>query len=363
MKLSVSIGILAILITSSLPVKSQTLLNYNQPYKNTGKEEEPFLKVEDNDDMWNMIIEIRNRKVGYEDTEFINKVNFCRYVGESVVLQKKLDFYLEHVVDYSTRCMKTQTNMIKHFMKNDYHDENDIEDTKRALKYFRKGYTNSVYYPPNSYNDNFEKIDRKFSFYDEVYSIFRFFILSNQIRGKIKQFIENRVDLNIKSKLEKLKIIPKHNRLDTHTFKLINYDNTCIIRANVLKGNRVFDQNKTRDIANEINKILQLINFEKTNVFFSYNPSVNTIYNLKLNKDKYILKMSNEQKLSSKNFSSFFKEKKIHYIDLSNDIRKIAATRPLHPCNGEDSHLSVDGYKLYSKLLTDKINSILKEKK
>ena len=93
MKPSVSIGILAILITSSLPVKSQTLLNYNQPYKNTGKEEEPFLKVEDNDDMWNMIIEIRNRKVGYEDTEFINKVNFCRYVGESVVLQKKLDFY------------------------------------------------------------------------------------------------------------------------------------------------------------------------------------------------------------------------------------------------------------------------------
>ena len=136
---SFTIGSLFLL--SPLPIKSETLwnpnntyLNYNQPYKNTGKEEEPFLNVEDNNDMWNLIIEIRNRKLGYEDTEFINKINFCRYVGESVVLQKKLDFYLEHVVDYSTRCMRTQTNMIKHFMKTDYHDENDIEVIKDEPK-------------------------------------------------------------------------------------------------------------------------------------------------------------------------------------------------------------------------------------
>ena len=136
---SFTIGSLFLL--SPLPIKSETLwnpnntyLNYNQPYKNTGKEEEPFLNVEDNNDVWNMIIEIRNRKLGYEDTEFINKINFCRYVGESVVLQKKLDFYLEHVIDYSTRCMKTQTNMIKHFMNNDYHDDNDIEVIKEDSK-------------------------------------------------------------------------------------------------------------------------------------------------------------------------------------------------------------------------------------
>ena len=137
--LPVGIGIVFFIL--SPPVNSETLwnpnntyLNYNQPYKNTGKEEEPFLNVEDNNDMWNMIIDIRNRKLGYEDTEFINKINFCRYIGESVVLQKKLDFYLEHVIDYSTRCMKTQTNMIKHFMKTDYHDENDIEVIKDEPK-------------------------------------------------------------------------------------------------------------------------------------------------------------------------------------------------------------------------------------
>lgn len=243
------------------------------------------------------------------------------------------------------------------------YDENDIDDTQRALKYFRKGYTNSAYYPPNPYSDNFKKYNMNFSFYSEVYSIFRYFVMSTQIRVKIKHFIEDRVNLNVKSKIEKLKIIPKEDQLDAHTYKLINYENTCIIRAEVLHGDRVFDQNKTRDIANEINKILQLINLEKTNVFFSYNPSANTIYNLKLDKNEYLIKMSNEQKLSSKNFSTFFKEKNVHYIDLTKDIRKIAATQPLHPCNGKDSHLSVDGYKLYSKLLTKKIKSILKDKK
>ena len=188
------------------------------------------------------------------------------------------------------------------------YDENDIGDTQRALKYFRKGYTNSVYYPQNPYNDFFEKIDRKFSFYHEIYSIFRYFVVSTQIRIKIKKFIENRVDLNVKSQMEKLKIIPKKSQ-HGDSFKLINYDNTCIIRADVLKGDRVFDQNKTRDIANEINKILQLINFEKTNVFFSYNPSVNTIYNLKFDKNEYIIRMSNEQKLSSKNFQLFLRKR------------------------------------------------------
>ena len=77
------VGIGMVFFIPSLPVISETLwnpnntyLNYNQPYKNTGKEEEPFLNVEDNNDMWNMIIDIRNRKLGYEDTEFINKINY-----------------------------------------------------------------------------------------------------------------------------------------------------------------------------------------------------------------------------------------------------------------------------------------------
>ena len=241
------------------------------------------------------------------------------------------------------------------------YDENDIGDTQRALKYHRKGYTNSVYYPPNPYNDYFDKINRKFSFYHEVYSIFRYFVVSTQIRIKIQKFIENKVGSNVKSQMEKLKIIPKKSQLE-NSFKLINYNDTCIIRANVLKGDRVFDKTKTSDTVNEINKILKTIDLKKSNVFFSYNPSANTIYNLKLDKNEYIVKMSEEQKLSSKNFSSFFKEKNVYYIDLTEKIREVAKSQPLHPCNGKDSHLSVDGYKLYTKLLSEKIKLILKAK-
>ena len=64
------VGIGMVFFIPSLTVISETLwnpnntyLNYNQPYKNTGKEEEPFLNVEDNNDMWNIIIDIRNRKI------------------------------------------------------------------------------------------------------------------------------------------------------------------------------------------------------------------------------------------------------------------------------------------------------------
>ena len=135
------VPITSLLLSLSLPVKSETLwklsntyLNHNQPYKNTGKEKEPFLNVEDNNDMWDIVIEIHNKKVGYADNEFINKINFCRYVAESVVLQKKIAFYLEHVIDYSTRCMQTQSIMIDHLLKTDYHDENDIEVIKDDAK-------------------------------------------------------------------------------------------------------------------------------------------------------------------------------------------------------------------------------------
>ena len=122
---------------------------------------------------------------------------------------------------------------------------------------------------------------------------------------------------------------------------------------------RVFDQNKTKEVADEINKMLELVNFKNTNVFFSYNPSVNTIYNLKLEKNNYILEMAKEQNLSSKNFQNFFKDKKAHYIDVTNEIRLMAKSKALHPCNGKDSHLSVFGYKVYTDLLSDKIKSIL----
>ena len=114
---TISIGTFLLLPFQSL--KSQTYLNYNQPYVNPPGVEEPFLTKSDNDNFWEVIKSIREKQLGYEDTEFNRKIDWCRYVGESSVLQKKEEFTVSNVVDYSTRCMQRQTRMIRYFLDND----------------------------------------------------------------------------------------------------------------------------------------------------------------------------------------------------------------------------------------------------
>ena len=110
-------------------MKSQTYLNYNQPYVNPPDVEEPFLTKSDNDNFWEVIKSIREKQVGYKDTEFNRKIDWCRYVGESSVLQKKEEFTVSNVVDYSTRCMSRQTRMIRYFLDNEI-----LEKEKDVLK-------------------------------------------------------------------------------------------------------------------------------------------------------------------------------------------------------------------------------------
>ena len=124
---TISIGTFLLLPFQSL--KSQTYLNYNQPYVNPPDAEEPFLTKSDNDNFWEVIKSIREKKLGYKDTEFNRKIDWCRYVGESSVLQKKEEFTVSNVVDYSTRCMIRQTRMIKYFLNNDI-----LEKEKDVLK-------------------------------------------------------------------------------------------------------------------------------------------------------------------------------------------------------------------------------------
>ena len=118
-------------------LKSQTYLNYNQPYVNPPGVEEPFLTKSDNDNFWEVIKSIREKQLGYKDTEFNRKIDWCRYVGESSVLQKKEEFTVSNVVDYSTRCMQRQTRMIRYFLDNDILEkEEDVlkDDSKVGLK-------------------------------------------------------------------------------------------------------------------------------------------------------------------------------------------------------------------------------------
>ena len=132
---TISIGTFLLLPFQSL--KSQTYLNYNQPYVNRPGVEEPFLTKSDNDNFWEVIKSIREKQLGYKDTEFNRKIDWCRYVGESSVLQKKEEFTVSNVVDYSTRCMQRQTRMIRYFLDNDILEkEEDVlkDDSKVGLK-------------------------------------------------------------------------------------------------------------------------------------------------------------------------------------------------------------------------------------
>ena len=132
---TISIGTFLLLPFQSL--KSQTYLNYNQPYVNPPGVEEPFLTKSDNDNFWEVIKSIREKQLGYKDTEFNRKIDWCRYVGESSVLQKKEEFTVSNVVDYSTRCMSRQTRMIRYFLDNDILEkEEDVlkDDSKVGLK-------------------------------------------------------------------------------------------------------------------------------------------------------------------------------------------------------------------------------------
>ena len=137
-----SIGIAALstfLITSTLPVRTETkvrsTINYNQPYKdqweNNGKKRIPFKSVEDNDNLWADVIKSRNKSVGYNDTEFANRLNYCRYIGESIVLQKKEEFILENVLKYMIRCNNTQQQMITHYLDKTY---TDVEEDRVLSK-------------------------------------------------------------------------------------------------------------------------------------------------------------------------------------------------------------------------------------
>ena len=132
---TISIGTFLLLPFQSL--KSQTYLNYNQPYVNPPDVEELFLTKSDNDNFWEVIKSIREKQLGYKDTEFNRKIDWCRYVGESSVLQKKEEFTVSNVVDYSTRCMQRQTRMIRYFLDNDILEkEEDVlkDDSKVGLK-------------------------------------------------------------------------------------------------------------------------------------------------------------------------------------------------------------------------------------
>lgn len=128
--LSAGIGMVLLLPTQSIKsgTKKQSTLNLNQPYQDRWEDKPSVFKtVEDNDNLWKDVIKSRNKVAGYNDTEFAYRISYCRYIGESIVLQKKEKFLLENVLKYMTRCNQTQQQMITHYLEKDY---KDIEEDK-----------------------------------------------------------------------------------------------------------------------------------------------------------------------------------------------------------------------------------------
>jgi hypothetical protein len=131
LKSIVSVGIGMVLLLPSQSIKSgtkeQNTLNYNQPYQDRWEDKPSVFKtVEDNNNLWKDVIKSRNKVAGYDDTEFANRINYCRYIGESVVLQKKEKFILENVLKYMLRCNHTQQQMITHYLEKDYKDDEKV---------------------------------------------------------------------------------------------------------------------------------------------------------------------------------------------------------------------------------------------
>jgi len=135
LKSILSVGIGGLLLLPFQSLKSQTYLNYNQPYVNSPDAKEPFLTKNDNDDFWKNLKLIREKRDGYKDTEFINKIDWCRYVGESAVLQKKEEYTLNNVMRYTKRCMNVQTYMIKKYLSSDILGDKGWDAGRREFKW------------------------------------------------------------------------------------------------------------------------------------------------------------------------------------------------------------------------------------
>ena len=213
--------------------------------------------------------------------------------------------------------------------------ENDISDTLRAHKYFTAGLTHSAYYPMNEFNDNFKKLNRTISFFDETKSIIKYLVALSKIKENIQSSNLGTIEINKECKIQIDRMDPKK---------------------------KLFSEYEKPIIKNEIIKMLNLVDFKKTQVFFSYIPAADTIYHEKFTEDELLKNSYSIYKESSRNLRQLFNtiEFPVEYIDLTPQLINIADRDPLHPCNGKDTHFSSYGYQQYAKLLTEEVKKKLK---
>ena len=223
--------------------------------------------------------------------------------------------------------------------------ENDFDDSLRAEKYFAKKLTHSVYYPLNIYGDNLEKVDRNFSFFHEYYSILRYIVVTSKIREKITLLFDRK----------------KTNFNQKYSFTLsksadckIKFENPF---SNNEKYNDYFTKEKKEFYKSSIVNVLKKIDYDITSVYFVYIPSASVIYSQKF-QEPSLKETFKKYKKADSFFKNLFKELdfNVKYVNVTDDLIKIANTKYLHTCEGNDIHFSDTGFKIFAKLLIPKIS-------
>ncbi len=157
-----------------------------------------------------------------------------------------------------------------------------------------------------------------------------------------------------------MNILPKTS--STNVIGTLQYSQDCKIKIDRGDPNKkLFSENTLPEVADEIKKMLDLIDFDETSVFFSYIPAADTIYYEKLQQDELLKNSFSIQKKSSVNFKKFFNngEYPVKYIDLTSQLVSLSKDSPLHPCNEKDVHFSKFGFNQYSKLLSKEVKKYI----
>lgn len=226
--------------------------------------------------------------------------------------------------------------------------ENDLEDTVRATKYLNKGLTNSIYYSQNGFNDNFEKLDRSFSFFHEFYSFAKYMYIALDLRDKIflkKKQVIQKDSISSDNQTYAFKI---KNKLDC----LIKFESPFLFNRNYLsEENKIIYKEVIMNVVNQIK-------MDKTEVTFIYIPSNTTIYSSEFPNNETMKKtLFLNRKVSDYLHDLIYREidTRIKFLDLTSDLIKDSSQNNLYPCDGSDTHFSSKGYNI----LTDKILYLL----
>ena len=105
LKSILSVGIGGLLLLPFQSLKSQTYLNFSQPYVNSPNAKEPYLTKKDNDDFWKNLKLIREKRIPRKSILNI-KNKRLRYRNLRLTIDKKKDLQVVRQVENKLKKIK-----------------------------------------------------------------------------------------------------------------------------------------------------------------------------------------------------------------------------------------------------------------